>query len=335
MSWDNNNHFRQFAQSLEETLLGHEGSDEPHVVRQRRQVEALTSLEEEFRTALVADRRGGYVYTAFIQYVRDQRRNILAARPYFRERQDVFKTQISPALRERDVEALQKFHVNYEFVSFALKAGNFGPRTKVARLAKKIIKVRNELIEANIPLAISRAVVFFRYRQPHLEYMDFVQIANMGLIAAIDKFVGPYNKSFGAVLYGRITGDLVEGNSETLIHFYPSDKRKIYTANKLVKEGRTFEDIAGHINDEAETKVTDEAELQQLYTAAYVISGETTSESEDGAVIESQMAKFGADPSWQPDVRFEQAQLRSVLHKEISKLSLFEQKLLAMKGVVL
>lgn len=332
-----NEHFRQFAKSLEDIIWGYD-TPEDHYTRQKRQVETLVDLERKFRKALINDRRGPKVYEAFVRFVRDERRNILAARPYFRERQDVFKSQIAPALRERKNKALYRFDINYSFIHFAIKAGGFKERDGVMKLARKVEKARQELVEMNIPIAISRARVFARHRQQHLEYMDLVQVATEGLIASIDKFVLPYQKSFGAVMYGRITGDLIEANSETLVHFYPSDKRKIYTANKLVKDGKTFDEIARYINAEAKKKddldLTDQHEIQQLHIAAYTISGDSPGK-ETEASDESPIHRFEAEETWRPDVRLENIQLQDALRKELSNLSLFERKLLRLKGIPL
>lgn len=337
-----NSHFRTFAASLEDIIFGHE-TDEDHYTRQKRQVEGLCELERQWRAALIRDHRGPSVYRAFIKYVRDERRNILAARPYFRERQDVFKAKIAPALRDRADKALYKFDVNYPFIAFAHKQKKFAPGSKVTKLARAVEASRKELIEMNLPLAISRARVFARHRQAHLDYMDLVQIATEGLIAAIDKFVLPYQKSFGAVMYGRITGDLVESNSETLIHFYPSDKRKIYTANKMVKEGKSFDQISEHINTEAkkattkDQNVTDAYELQQLHVAAYTVSGDSSGPEYEAFedAHESPIHRFEADDSWRPDVRYENTQLMDALSTELKGLSPIERKLLAMKGITL
>lgn len=338
--WDNS-HYKQFVASLDGIIFDHlEGDDSDSVSRQKRTVERLCELERQFRDALIRDKRGPEVYKEFVRFVRDQRRNILSARPYFRERQDVFKAKIAPALRERQDKALYQFNINYQFIAFALRVGKFPPSSRIAKIAAKADVVRQKLIEVNIPLAISRARVFDRYKQQHLEYMDLVQIATGGLIVAIDKFVLPYTKSFGAVLYGRITGDLVEGNSETLVHFFPMYKRLLYTTNKLVKEGKTFEQIADIINAEARAEgrgnVTNYHDLQQLHVAAYTVSGDSPgspSEESSTGLDESPINRFEADESWRPDVKYEKAQLHRAVKSEINNLTLFERKLLAMKGI--
>jgi DNA-directed RNA polymerase specialized sigma subunit len=339
VTWDNN-HFKQFASSLEATIASYGEADADHFSHQKQQVEKLHRLEREFKSAVLSSGFGVFVYDRFMCYVRDERKNILSARPFFRERQDTFKTEIAPALRERNLIGLQRFSINFMFIAFVMKLGVFGPESRVIELAGEVGLARKELIEVNIPLAISRARVFDRYRQRHLDYMDLVQIATEGLIAAVDKYVLPYGKNYGAVLYGRITGDLTEGNSETLIHFYPSDKRRIYTANKLVKQGKTFDEIAAKLNEDmppkdvgAEVSAND---IQQLHAAAVTVSGNSSgSESEDSGTgfDDEPLSRFEADPSWQPDVRYETEELHTLLKQEVQRLSLFERKLLALKGI--
>lgn len=337
MNW-NDEHFRKFADGLEAAIASYEVADSDHYSTQKAQVERLFNLETEFKTSLIAHPDGAKVYNDFVVYIRDVQRNILAARPYFRERQDTFRAEISPALQVRSIQALHKFNLNYPFIALMMKRNRWlreDPHFKT--LAKTIKAARNELIITNTPLAISRARVFERWRQRHLEYMDLVQIATEGLIAAVDKFVLPYGKNYGAVMYGRITGDLTEGNSETLLHFYPSDKRRIYAANKLINQGRSFDEIAQQLTVDTGERV-DSNDLQQLHVAAVTVSGDSHGSGEDQGSQggeEQPMARFEADESWRPDVQFEKAELMAVLRTEIKNLSIFEQKLLALKGVSL
>jgi DNA-directed RNA polymerase specialized sigma subunit len=327
-------HFRKFAQGLEAAIAFYRTEGEHYNV-QKAQVERLFNLEVEFKTTLIAHERGPSVYEDFVAFIRDVQRNILAARPYFRERQDTFRAEIAPILRDRVTPALYKFNLNYPFIALVMKRNPWlGEDPVFANLAKAIAKARDELITTNIPLAISRARVFERWRQRHLEYMDLVQIATEGLVAAIDKFVLPYGKNYGAVMYGRITGDLTEGNSETLLHFYPSDKRRIYAANKLVKEGKSFEEIADKLTQETGESV-DSNDLQQLHIAAVTVSGDSQGSGYDheSEGMEQPMVRFQADESWRPDVQFEDAEVADALKSAIHGLTIFEKKLLRLKGV--
>ena len=126
-----------------------------------------------------------------------------------------------------------------------------------------------------MPLAISQARVF-RHNTPesHLTYMDLNQISFEGLINAVDKFVLPYTSVFRSVIIGRVKGDLIENYSETPVHFYPSDKRKIYRANKakkgLTKDDINYTDLANTVNNNGPKlpTPTDSSEIMNLLAAS-------------------------------------------------------------------
>ena len=336
--WDS--HFRQFASSLEATICGYGEAVGDQTERQKAQVEGLVRLEGEFRAALIRDARGPLVYKAFLKYIMEERKNILAARPYFRERQDVFKQEIAPLLRTFQEVGLYRFNINYSFIAFALRNKKFAPGSPVMKLAKDVEKARQELIELNIPLAISRAKLFKQHTpQSHLEYMDLIQIANEGLIAAVDKFVLPYTPVFRAVIIGRISGNHIEEYSDTMLHFYPSDKRKIYRANKIqgAKGVIPFDTLADEVNKDADqTHKTDADELHQLLAASSHVSMDAPV-NENSVVAEgepeSSVDHYAADPASRPDVMVEEAEAHRALYNAIAKLSLLERKLLIMKGI--
>jgi hypothetical protein len=100
-----------------------------------------------------------------------------------------------------------------------------------------------------MPLAIAQAKQFWHKapsatKDTRFSFMDFVQIAADGLMSAVDKFVLPGGleanpaliRVWRAVAIGRMKGNFIEMFSETTIHFFPQDKRKLYRANKHLKE---------------------------------------------------------------------------------------------------
>jgi hypothetical protein len=92
----NSEHFRLFAKSLETIIDEYGGIEEITLVkRQKAQVEKLVKLEKKFRRTLINHRWGPGVYKSFVDFIIRERKNILAARPYFRERQDVFTSCLS------------------------------------------------------------------------------------------------------------------------------------------------------------------------------------------------------------------------------------------------
>lgn len=342
MSSDTDSHFRNFAASLEAVIAGYGSDDEDFTAKQKKQVELLVDCERQWRKALIKDWRGPLVYRDFVKYILDERRNILAARPYFRERQDIFKTKISPLLRNRQEKSLYQFDINYPFIAFAMKARKFGTNSKVQKLATAVKDIRKEIIELNLPLAISRARIFRnKVPQSHLEYMDLVQISNEGLIAAVDKFVLPYSPVFRAVIIGRITGNLIDDYSDTMLHFYPSDKRKIYRANKLQKQTAvnvSWDDVAEQVNKGVENQhKTSASEVRQLMQAASHVSMNSSAPSMTGNekqdVRPSETSIYAADESQKPDVIVENAELKDVLSESIRGLTCLERKLLRLKGV--
>lgn len=343
-------HFRQFAKVLEREIAKHqsgEHQDAPDfdVERQKNQIETLVALEDEFRQTLIKHTWGAGVYDAFVRFICEEKRNVLDARPFFRERQHIFTSDISPALKNQNSRSLYRFHFNYNFVRFVMRARKWAPGSKVARLARRIAALRQEIVVENMPLAISRSKIFWKKTpKAQLAYMDFIQISCEGLMSAVDKFVLPYSKVFRSVAIGRIVGNFIEQYSETLVHFYPVDKRKIYRANKVIKNyGDTpdFDKLAEEVNkDVGDGHRTTAAEIQDLMAAASMVSADAKHPGEDdesdgrGAQRHS-VESYAADDSFRPDVRFEEEQTRHVLAQAISSLPLIERKLLRMRGVTL
>jgi stalled ribosome alternative rescue factor ArfA len=229
-------HFISFAQSLQAVICSYgDRSNEDFTQRQKESVENLIRLEKKFKKILQEDCRGYLAYKKFIEFIwksgKDNKRNTLAARPYFRERQEKFSKGISSAIQKRRHKSLYKFNVNYTFIAFVLNSYPWAEKSRVRKAALEVFKAREEIIQLNMPLAISRARIF-RQKTPesHLSYMDFVQISMEGLINAVDKFVLPYTPVFRSVIIGRIVGDLIENYSmdrNTILYPYGQEPKII------------------------------------------------------------------------------------------------------------
>lgn len=338
---EHDDQFQVFAKTLENEIARYGGIDEETLLqRQQEQMEGLVALENDFRRVLRFHRYGTAVYREFLAFICDKKRNILAARPYFRERQDVFAAQISVALKNRDVKELQKFHFNYQFVAFVLKARKWNQGSEIVKIADKIIALRQEIVTLNMPLAISRANIFWR-RTPrsHLSRMDLIQICCEGLLSAIDKFCLPFSKVFRGVAIGRMTGNEIESYSETLLHFYPSDKRKIYRANKVVSkfsekfsEGVDFDKLADCVNSAGTDHQTTAPEISRLMSAASCVSADTRA-NEDDLTVHS-VRHMVAPAEGRPDVIAEREEAHSALFTALPKLSILKRKLLRIKGMI-
>lgn len=329
-------HFRKFAVTLENEIHRY-GTIDDFNKHQKRQIRQLIRLEDELRATLVKQHVvGDKMYRAFVKYICDDKNNILAARPFFRERQKVFTKYISPALKKRDIDKLKKFRFNFTFVQFILGSHDWRPNAKVVRLAKKISEIRWDLVTLNLPLAISRARIFFsRTPRSHLEYMDLVDIACEGLMNAVDKYVPSKNAgAFPSVAIQRMTGNFIEAYSETEIHFYPVDKRKLYRANKLLGRGGDADmtKLVDKVNDGVESAGrTNAEELTGLLAAQSCVSADVqVQEGEEKVRVEE---RFQAPAESQPDTICEDMDGMRTMVQAIAQLSVLEQKILRLRGV--
>lgn len=331
-------HFKSFIRSLEGVIAGL--GEENTTARQKAQVEGLVKLEKRFRRALIRHHLGKKVYQKFISYIMDEKRNILEARPFFRERNTVFTSQISDILRNRSHRGLFRFHFNYQFIAFVMKAENWRPRSTISKLYAEIVQARKELIELNLPLAISQARMFWgKMQKSHISYLDFIQIATEGLISAVDKFCLPYSTVFRTVATHRAKGLFIHNFSETSMHFYPKDRRRLYQAYKFIRmqQGKDYqiEDLVKHINSQLKpNEHTDVSEMVSLLNSASVISASSAPvEVDEDDRQQSVMDRYASPRSEQPDIQNEDKEAQCAMYEAIGELRVLDRKLLRMKGV--
>ena len=347
---DDDDHFKRFTEKLAREIDKYPTSDEKDLLEfQREQVERLVALETQFRQHLINTGDPHEVYPKFIHHICEVKRNILASRPFFRERQEVFTNSISSVFKRRDHEALKKFHFNFPFIAFAMKNTTCSEDPELVRLFREIRKLRIELVERNMPLAISRARIFWnKTPKAQLSYMDLIQIAAEGMLSAIDKYVLPFSSVFRSVAIGRMVGNFIENYSETLVHFFPVDKRKIYRANKVAHRLSLgvevdYEQIAKQVNEGIEQLEhhTTASEIADLMAAASCVpSGQFSGVIEAREAAMDEESSDDSSPSeahdgLRPDLLAEEADSYRALANAIQKLSIFEQKVLKLKGVSL
>lgn len=339
--------FKTFVSNLEKRIDAYgDLSDESLLERQYRQLRTLVALENEFRKTLLAHSQGPVVYKKFMHLILKEKRNILAARPYFRERQQIFSKEISAALKKSAVRSLYKFHFNYTFVDFALGCHDWALGSKVVKLARAIQRLRTEITEMNMPLALSQTRAFWENTpRSHLSYMDLVQIHAQGLIVAIDKFVPPSTKgmtreeklqayrSFRPVAIGRMMGDRIEQYSETVIHYFPSDKRKLYRAHKALRisgdMGIDYARLSEVVNDGLDApNRTNPDEMAELLASSSVMSGDVVLEPDGETLLERQSCTNAT-----PETLLAEEESRHKMREGIRGLVPVEKKLLKLKGV--
>ncbi len=349
-----NEHFKGFAVTLENRIATY-GKIEDWYIHQKKQVEALIAMEKKWRTMVTRHQFGLSVYRKFVRFIAEEKRNILAARPYFRERQGVFAKHISKALKKGvdGAKDLYRFAINYQFILFAMKQKKWTKR--IVKLAEEIRVLRQAIVEMNMPLAINRARVFYsRTPHSHLSYMDLIQIAAEGLMSGIDKYSpakgGVEAKVFRSTAMGRMGGNFIEEYSETLVHFYPIDKRKIYRANKLVgryAQGVDYDHLAEAVNTAVKKDGEEEApaqepaegvghnttatEIADLMAAASTVSADSSLPTDPEAP--EPITRFAAPETCRPDVMFETSEVNKALIAAEEQLTLWERKLLRLKGI--
>ncbi len=360
-------HFKQFAGLLSSALEDYgKLTDDDLLDLQISQLQRLMSLESQFRDFLINHHWGEGVYRLFVHKICVENGNILTSRPYFRERQDVCIGPISQALDQKKHTALYRFNFNFLFVQFVLECRKWPAGSKLRKLAEEIKNARKDIIELNMPLAISQARVFWskapaRTAFTHLTFMDFVQIAADGLLSAADKFVGPTAKKFKdpAVLRQewrrfrpmacqRIVGNCIESYSETMVHFYPKDKRKLYRANKYLGKNSgaapDFDKVVTAVNRDAKGRMipssarTNSAEISNLLSAASNLGptdSSTINPNNKGDIEENPLDRYASNVEAQPDNQFEKVESTHRMQQAIQQLTLFQQKMLRLKGISL
>lgn len=325
-----------------EAASGEEGLKSTEI--QKRQVEELLDAEKKFKENCLKYRQSTEIYKKFLQRVCIENHNILSARPYFRETAASFSKNITPAIKESNIESLKTFDINYQLIKF-IRDHWLGPFPKRAEaLYERVHKARTLLIENNMPLAINRAKLFYRKTpKSHLNLMDLIGICGMGLAAGIDKWCGAYTPIFRSVCIGRMVGYMIDSYSETMLHFYPSDKRILYKANSI--RGRRGIDEVGELTKAVNESFKQDAlegksvpkndvkvgELSELMNAASMLSADATISS-DG---EKNFTIYDFTPDSEQDTESAYIQKESTARMLMfaAKLPLLHKKILRLKGV--
>jgi hypothetical protein len=186
--------------------------------------------------------------------------------------------------------------------------------------------------------------------------MDEIQIAAEGMMSGVDKYspgrggvVDP--KVFRSTMIGRISGNHIEEYSETLIHFFPVDKRKIYRANKLIRHFAgvvDYDKLAEQVNegpakkkgeesekveadDEVVSHKTNGSEINDLMAAASTVSADSSLPTDPDAP--EPITRFAAPEASRPDVQVENHAALLLMAQAEKGLTLWEKKFLRLKGL--
>ncbi len=139
---------------------------------------------------------------------------------------------------------------------------------------------------------------------------------------------------------------VVTSNSETLLHFFPNDRKILYRANKMVGQmdggldGVDFEQMAAKLNDGAAPYTDEEgvAHPRQFTTDAQQVAtlmAASSCVSSDALVsVRRSVQRTVAPEEARPDVQAEGNERRAQLREAVRGLTLVERKLLALRGVI-
>lgn len=308
---------------------------------QKERFQNLVEAERQFHETLLSYKIHKEMYKRFIQLIRIVNNNILSARPFFRETSETFSSKITPALKERNPEGLTPFAVNFHFIQF-IKDNWIGLWPKKLDIHyNKVKHARTVLIEINMPLCINRAKLFYRKTpKGHLAFSDMIEASAMGLCAGIDKYTGEFKANFIGVCIGRIVGNLIDQFSETVMHFYPSDRRILYRANSI--RGRQgihdIAELAKAVNDSFAKDLTEGktapkpisvTDLSYLMAAASLVSADSNEGEEGFGVYDF----YVNDQSENAEQALGRKQEVSKMTQLARKLPLINQKVLRLKGI--
>jgi len=315
---------------------------------QKQQVEELWLSERLFRDEILKYKYSTQVYKKFIQKIRHIDRNILYAKIYFREGSDVFSEKITPYLKAEDPEGLKKFNINYNLILFCKQNWRGPLGVKAEKLYRRVEEARRILIENNLPLAINSAKIFYRaVPKSNNTLLDMINVAAQGLASAVDKYIGDkngeYSRVFCSVVLGRVSGNLIKLNSETPLHFYPSDRKILYKANSIRgRQGiKDVVELAAAINaafaaDAKEGFVVPKeevtpAQLQELLNAATMVSVELTAKDDEDGICTA----YDFTPSDSPsaEANLIETETNERISKLISEMPPLYRKVLKLRGI--
>ena len=198
--------------------------------------------------------------------------------------------------------------------------------------------IRQKIIENSMPLAINMAMKFFKsVPRSHISLMDMVNASVSGLCIATDKWVGPFSTVFRSVCIGRMKSNIMDIYNQTVLHYYPSDKKIIYKANllkhreKIEDEKEVLEKINEYLDESGDKRVLEKHDLEYILNGASIYSADSVAENEKGHAIYD----FYYDENSDVSTQSEQNDTIKNLVIACNKLTIIQQKIIKLKGVQL
>lgn len=311
------------------------------MIKVNEEFKKLNKLENQFAKALRSFKEGRQVYKDFTYMINVIDGSLRGAHSYFREREST-RAEINKAIGRVDLKTLYKIPINHKFCKFAvdkLKASrSSAPQIeKLNNIFSEILNSRNKVINTQLHVALNRAKVFnSRNTQALLEFSDYVQIANEGLVSAVDKFVLQEDGSpFHEMAFGKIVANLIywAGNA-SMVSIGAGPQKKLYKIRKELS--KNYQASAA---DLSRILSIAESEINELMSASRVSyyhsdskSGDKTGPDGNVEMYEIDDENFTIDESAEQKLSNRQTAL--ILLKLFDRLSLLQKKILILKGMV-
>lgn len=290
----------------------------------------LCNLEVQFSKKLRSTAEGRKVYEKFVYKINRMKGGIKVAKPYFRERQDIFSETVNRAIRENKPDMMYAIPINYKFVRYAME-NITKPSKKILELHEEIKTTREQIISKYLHLALNKAKVFSKSMYiGYADFSDVLQLANEALVLAVDKYVVDENSSsFHVMAIGRIVGHLIAyGSAPSSATIGLHNQKKLYQIRKLMQK------TPGINNKEmAEILKIAEKDIDELIEATKYSS---LDQPVNADMEDSSLGDFVADQKCEtnnPHSNTEHSQLVSMLYSKMDQLSIIEQKVLKLKGI--
>lgn len=326
------NLFRLFIDQMNEAIRdNHQANGEG----QAKLFNLLFGVEREFRQTLLSTAYGKDMYRRFMEFIVQEKGNILHVQPYFRERQGTFSSKMSKAFEDNKPEVLHRFRINFLFATWVMTTWAADGSTKVTyvqqkermdKAYEKIKEYRRLLCENSLPLAINRSKIFWsKVPESHLEYMDLIQNSSEGLLTAIDKFTPPYKTVFRSTAIGRMALNMMTDYNATMVKLPPKEKRILYrygmarNRKNIEGESKVLDFVKESFGD-----VTQENLNQIVSAAATAVS--LDHKPEDGLSL-SEKLSTGATP----ESVMEASEDLNGLAAGVGELVVLERKVVSMK----
>ena len=328
MIYDYNKFFKKFVSEMDSAIK----VNEEEIGRTTKQLmNDLFKVERSFKKLLLSTPEGEKSYEDFMEYIleHEDKGNMLSARVYFRERQGTFSKKMYKAFHEKNSKKLYQFRINYQFCHLIMRFYKGPNKKSLLAHIEQMKSLRETVCENNLPLAINRAKMFWsKPQKSHVDYMDIIQASSEGLLEAIDKFAPPYKQVFVGTLIGRMTLNMSDTASQTLIKLPPQEKRILYRVNKAKRANPNISE------QELTEFVKQSFPSASSELIAKIISAGTQSKIaniDEKKDDQYSMAETLQDQSMGTEEKVEVSELYSKMLVGMSMLTLVEKKIILMK----